>query len=317
MKQGALIILTLLVFTTLFLPFVAYSSLPLPLISNVGEVIYPTIPPPQPPVHGNYSDLWENDYRVDSKFLEYLNGSTFDFNGFFSQLYNRFLKELETTTFGAGYTRPTLDYGSATYTAGSVVGSLRSVATYICTSESDITNALTSASSGDIIFIDAGTYVTNGLFYSSKSDIIIAGAGWDTIIQLADNINSHTLRLDSSNNIIVRDLTIDGNRINNPTVSVDTFMFRTSTNILIENVQLLHGRRIGIDLYDGSRYFIMNSVSQDCGWNAIQLTRSSFGAIIGNYAVNSRDVAISTWASNTYERTDSCAAWQRAPRLRP
>lgn len=299
-----------LLFTTLSLPLVAYSSSLVPSISSLGVVTYPPIPPPQPPVDGNYSDLWENDYRVDSKFLDYLSGSTFDFSGFFSQLYNRFLKELETTTFGTGYTRPTLDYGSATYTAGSAVGNLESVADYMCTTEAEIRNALTLAVSGDIIFVKAGTYDISPILFSSKSNLIIAGEGWNTVLRLKDGENSYALRGMDSNNIIVRDLTIDGNRANNPMVSTDLFEFRgASSNILIENVQILHARRIGIDLYDGTRLYTINSVSKDNGWNNHQYTRSSWAVTIGNYFEDARDVSTSTWASNNLVIANNLAVY--------
>lgn len=291
MKRSALLfaplLLSLVIFSSVAAPG-SYSTVP-----SHGSISYP----PQ----NDYYSLWSSDYRVETDFLNYLTGS-FDYTGLFDNLYNKFLVELETTTFGEGYQTPTLNYGSPTYNPGDPVGNLESIATYVVDTTDEISQAITSAQSGDIIFIKAGNYTTSGIIFGDKSDIIIAGEGWNTVLRLEDNKNSYVLSgRGDCNNIIIRDLTIDGNRVNNPAeTGLDALEFRSNpSNILIENVKVLNARHMGINVYYGTKLYTINCVSIDSGWNTFQYTRCTWSAAIGNYMRYSRDVAMSTWESNS------------------
>lgn len=264
---------------------------------SLGMIYYPSAPP----INSAYYSYWNSSERVATDFLSYLTGRNFDFNGFFDHLYAKFLKELETTTFGTGYKRPTLSYGSPTYSAGSAVGNLESIATYVCTSESQIRNALNSCSSGDIIFIKAGNYTVAPLTLSNKSNIIIAGEGWNTILRQADGYNQWVLSgVLECRNVIVRDLMIDGNMNGNPIQNGwNALEFRTApTNILFENVKVINARRYGLYFTDANKTYMINCVSINSGWNNAEQARCSYGAAIGNYFQDPRDVGYSTWGSN-------------------
>jgi len=299
-----------LLFATLVFLLVVYPGLSFPIYSNEvhtsGLITYPS---PQP--NGDYYQFWIDEKRVDSGFSNYFSGSTFNFTGFFDHLYAEFLQELETTVFGEGYVTPPYSYSNATYAPGDPVGNLESVANYICTSEAEIINAFNSASSGDIIFIKTGTYIVDSLA-TSASNLIIAGEGWDTVLRQTAGANSYVVRgALGPSNIIVRDLTIDADRINNPTnQGFDALEFRNSpTNILVENVQVLNARHMGINFYDGSYLYTINSISIDSGWNTFELTRCTWSAAIGNYMQDARDVAMSTWGSNNIVFANNVAVY--------
>ncbi len=251
----------------------------------------------------DYYTTWRDDYRVDSRFSNYLFGSTFDFDGFFDQIYDRFLKELETTVYGAGYTRPTnFDYGTANYNPGEPVGNLRNVATKIISTVPELENAFSSAESGDIIFIESGTYVVSTLGLVGKSNIIIAGNGWDTVLYLADGVNFPVIYgTGGCRNIIIRDLRIEGNKANNMDNAMTTGIdFRNGQErTFTENVYIHDIRRMGWSGgHDGRESYIFNSVVIDSGWNCITPARDSYDGIIGNYVEGWRDVGITTWGTD-------------------
>lgn len=300
-------------------------------ITSSGAIQYPGPPePPQPP-SGEYYDTWESNYQVETNFLEYLSGSTFDFNGFFDNLYTKFLRELETTVFGAGYERPALDYGSPTYVAGEPIlingSTLESIADYVVyqdengyvyykdssgtaygggdTIPDEINTAISLTPDNGIVFIKAGNYTVDSsslISFSARSNLIIAGEGWNTTLRLADGVNWTPIRGTSGcQNIIVRDLMIDANMAGNPNVTYTygiDFTGGTPRNILIENIEVANARRMGIVTREGNYIYFINNVVVNSGWNNMEHIRCSWGAAIGNYLQGHRDVGLSTWGSN-------------------
>lgn len=292
MKKSVLLFVPLLLARLTFLGSISYSGDVTLRIPSHGSILHS--------VHSDYYSEWRQNYRVDTRFTDYLSNSTFNFNGFFDQIYSRFVRELETTIWGSEYTRPTLDYGNAKYNAGEPVSDLDTIATHVCSTISEIEMAFSSASSGDIIFIEAGTYVVaSSLTLSEKSNVIIAGQGWNTVLKLNDGVNAPIIKGYHSDSIIVRDLMIDGNMASNPDYT-DTYgiVMRFSTNLLVENVKSINARRMGINAHDGNFVYFINCVSINCGWNCIDHVRCSYGATIGNYMQDNRDVGYSTWGSD-------------------
>jgi len=321
---GFSVSLLLVLFTLLSIQSVS-SQNSFKTLSSSGEIQYP-----QPPSQDYYS-IWETRYRVDTDFPDYFTGLAFNFTGFFENLYTRFLQELETTVYGVGYQRPSLNYGSPTYNAGDPIlvneSSLESRANYVVyqdqsgyvyykdslgvtygggdTIPNEISTAISLTPNGGIVFIKAGTYRIDSnslIVFSTRTNLIIAGEGWNTTFQLADSVNWTPIRGTSGcQRIIVRDLMIDMNMAGNPDVTYTygiDFTGGTPRNILIENVKVVNARRMGIVTREGNYVYFINDVVLNSGWNNMEHIRVSWGAAIGNYLQDARDVGYSTWGSH-------------------
>lgn len=243
---------------------------------------------------------WANVKRVDTDFADYLSGSTFDFDGYYANLYTKFVSELETTQYGPTYTNRTVDYGSASYSVGDTGIDWSAIADYTCDTLAEAQTAFTNCASGDIIYLVGHIPVTTRLTMTGKSNIMIVGDGWNsTSLDLADNINTQTVLLSGCTNIVMVDLTVCGNRIHNIDVgSMGALAVDDGTNCTVENVRVVGGRRDGIYMSDGLGMYIVNSVGDDAGWNGIALSRCNYSAIVGSYGVDCSDVNVNIWAGN-------------------
>lgn len=73
---------------------------------------------------------------------------------------------------------------------------------------------------GGIVFIPSGTYLVSSSLSLTGDNIVIKGAGWNTIIRAANNLNADIIKTPTTagsirNYVVVRDIKIDGNRANN------------------------------------------------------------------------------------------------------
>jgi hypothetical protein len=243
---------------------------------------------------------WENIKRVDSDFNDYLSGGTFDFNGYFANLYSKLLSEIETTDFGPAYLNRTVDYGTPSYTVGENDVDWSAIADYTCDTLAEAQTAFTNCNSGDIIYLKGHIGVTTRLTMSLKSNVLIVGDGWNaTSLDLANNINTQTMYFANCTNIVVRDLLVSGNRIANLEVgSMGALAFYGGANCTVENVRVVGARRNGIYMSDGVGQYIINSVADDAGWNGHALSRCTYSGIAGVYAVDCSDVNINLWTGN-------------------
>jgi len=243
---------------------------------------------------------WENIKRVDSDFNDYLSGGTFDFNGYFTNLYSKLLSEIETTDFGPAYLNRTVDYGTPSYTVGENDVDWSAIADYTCDTLAEAQTAFTNCNSGDIIYLKGHIGVTTRLTMSLKSNVLIVGDGWNaTSLDLANNINTQTMYFANCTNIVVRDLLVSGNRIANLEVgSMGALAFYGGVNCTVENVRVVGARRDGIYMSDGVGQYIINSVADDAGWNGHALSRCTYSGIAGVYAVDCSDVNINLWTGN-------------------
>lgn len=243
---------------------------------------------------------WANTKRVDSDFSDYLSGGTFDFSGYYTGLYTKFLEEIENTNFGPAYLNRTVDYGSPSYTVGEPITDWSAIADYTCNTYAEAATAFSDCTSGDIIYLVNHINVTSRLTMTSKSNILIVGNGWNnTSLDLADNVNSQTMYFANCTNIVVRDLLVSANRIHNLDVgSMGALAFYGGANCTVENVRVVGARRDGIYMSDGTGQYIVNSVADDAGWNGHALARCTYSGIAGVYAVDCSDVNINLWTGN-------------------
>lgn len=78
-------------------------------------------------------------------------------------------------------------------------------------------STMNNVNSGEKIFIRNATYDMTDTFIYNKDNIVIEGEGQGTVLRLADGANADVLSAARRNNrgIIIRNLTIDGNKQNN------------------------------------------------------------------------------------------------------
>jgi hypothetical protein len=106
---------------------------------------------------------------------------------------------------------------------------------------------------GGTVWFPPGTYMLGRAIRAQKNNVVLAGAGWGTVLKLANNA-SHELRnvieVYSVNGWVIRDIQIDGNRANNPSYvyawAQHAILIGVSTHITVERVYCHDTRRNGI-----------------------------------------------------------------------
>jgi len=326
-------LLSLLVVILLFLPLISRGAglqyYPVN-ISSSGAIDYSSPPSPPLPISDFYS-AWNSNYRVDTNFEAYLSGASFNFEGFFSGLYNQFLKELETIQFDGSYASTPITWGKPTYSPGEPIGSgiLETVADFVVYQDSngvvyyknksgtifgnndkianEIEGALNSLpSGGGIVYIKSASsqYVVPNRIEIEGSNVILAGGGWGTVIRLADNAprpsEPSTIFVagwNGAQKVIVRDLMVDGNKDVNDDTSFRAIWCQEGSNFACINTKVIDARRYALYSTASSRVYFVDDVTIDSGWNNIEPARSSWSAVIGCYVQGHSDVGISTWGS--------------------
>ena len=158
------------------------------------------------------------------------------------------------------------------------------------------------------IFVKAGTYtLTTNILINAKSNIKICGEGDSSIIQVADGAEITAMLIQSSSNIEILDLLIDGNKANNIDVvavaqmgiNMQGVSYSSITDVTVQNCV-----ETGINGYIGSNNTIFNcrttgngeSSTTDFG-SGIDLDSMSGSKIIGCFSANNQIHGI--WATGT------------------
>jgi hypothetical protein len=136
-----------------------------------------------------------------------------------------------------------------------------------------IQSAINALTSGGKIFIKAGTYLINSTLYLGNN-LVLAGEGIDaTVLKLADGANVDIIQnanfgVRNNYNIVVTDLTLDGNRANNPSAGngiYGAFARSLFFNLKIQNCPNYAIRLTGFATGDAGRSYntyISHSVIQ-------------------------------------------------------
>jgi hypothetical protein len=106
---------------------------------------------------------------------------------------------------------------------------------------------------GGTVWIPPGTYIVGRPITAAKNNIVLAGAGWGSVLKLANNASQglrNVIEVNGVSGWVVRDLQIDGNRANNPSYvfawAQHAVLIGNSTHITIERVYCHDTRRNGI-----------------------------------------------------------------------
>jgi hypothetical protein len=117
--------------------------------------------------------------------------------------------------------------------------------------------AALSTQGGGILFFPNGTFYVGsaGIFEAINllSNVTLMGAGKDaTIIKLADGENDDVINMAGVFTVCIRDMTIDGNRLNQ-TAGVHGIRSAGASNLLISNVKVQNTNSYGIGLEVGNQ----------------------------------------------------------------
>lgn len=118
---------------------------------------------------------------------------------------------------------------------------------YSGTTDVPIRAAITAANTagGGVVLIKEGTYnIGASLSFTSYSNVIVRGMGWGTKLILDNGIDSSVLVFTTSNNIIIENLYIDGNK-DNQTYGYGVKLAGCS-DVIINKVYTYHCRTHGI-----------------------------------------------------------------------
>lgn len=178
--------------------------------------------------------------------------------------------------------------------------------------------------SGGEVFLSAGTYVLDtasgnvetfpdgspipSAVVINKNNVVLRGAGSQTILQLAPGVKMRTISITASN-VTIKDLVIDGNK-NQRDGSVpwpggdvvDALLYgnANAVNITIENVESRNGVEDGIGFWKSRNVTVENSYSHDNGTPTAGGAGISLSGVIESTAVNNRvenNTATGIWSS--------------------
>lgn len=128
---------------------------------------------------------------------------------------------------------------------GAVLSSGTNAATVIQAALSGV-----SATSGGIVHVREGSYSISATLLVGNNTIL-EGEGWGTILALANSANVDLVRNSGwgsvlNEGIVIRDLTLDGNKSNQGVSTVDVISFNKSLRFEIDHTKVINGARFGI-----------------------------------------------------------------------
>jgi hypothetical protein len=266
-----------------------------------------TVPIPNTTKYQN----WALTMRVSTDFMSYVSGTSFNFTGFFDHQYSLFLAELDAVPWSnlQTYTPNEPTWSPPSYQAGAPIngGSLKDVAlagagiVVSSGTADDINNAINSLSSSQwLVYVEEGVY--DGEVVISRPYTVLAGAGWNTVVRKTANYYQAIRVIGSANNVIIRDLTVDGNypfgQADMPSRGMTIVANCEGGRMMIENTFSFSEWAFGPNLHNGPEGYMINNAASGCGANTFEITYSTQQAAIGNYGREWVDVGISTWGSN-------------------
>jgi parallel beta-helix repeat protein len=118
---------------------------------------------------------------------------------------------------------------------------------------------------GGLVYLTPGAYAITGDIDIDRNNVIIMGAGANTVLTLANATNVDVFSINGYDNITIRDLTIDGNKANNTTNGDGIDLSTGSTDFHAENLTIhdtVHG---GVKSITPTRFKVLNSYFYDIG----------------------------------------------------
>ena len=182
----------------------------------------------------------------------------------------------------------------------------RTKADYICDGVSDqteINSAIAALSaSGGVVYLLDGTFIIDGQITIDKSNVTLVGAGAGTVIKIKDSHNAdiNVISVDTKNNVLIKDLRIDGNKANQSSGTMHGIYFDTVTYSKVEGCWVKDLRTYGISLYTSSNNnTISGNICQGNGSSGIILVTSINNTVNGNTCNgNTLDGIVLVTASN-------------------
>jgi len=158
-----------------------------------------------------------------------------------------------------------------------------------------------SGSAGGAAHLAGNTTFTVTGSISLRNKTMLFGEGRGTIIKLDNNVTNigvvnNFAQNFSEEGMIIKDLTIDGNRANNTTGSYGLAFIRT-TSCLIENIYVTGSRGNGISFTDCDNSIIRDCIVTDAGLWGIRIlaettNKSDHNRITGNLILNNDKLGI-------------------------
>lgn len=168
----------------------------------------------------------------------------------------------------------------------------------------DVVNA-----GGGVIYLQIGTYdIQNTISKSSFSNVVIRGCGGGTILKLGNNVNKNMVSFSSSNNFLLEDLVIDGNRDNQTTEKVGIEL-GSCYNFRVNRVDFKNVSYIGLSLRNSYKFTVSNCWADNCKlgfWSGGNSNRNKYASWVSCRATNSTADGF-TWDGN-YSLISNCIA---------
>lgn len=162
------------------------------------------------------------------------------------------------------------------------------------------------SATGGKIFIKEGTYsISTSILL--PDDVILAGAGVSTKLVLADDVNEPVIRntdqTNGNDNIVVQDLSIDGNKANQ-TVNAAVIEFKGSAidksvhNIEVTRCKVINGKYFGIYVMWGVSTRIISCWVEGNNERAINLEKQ-WGALVSKCCIYN-NLGMGVWLGDCY-----------------
>jgi parallel beta-helix repeat protein len=117
--------------------------------------------------------------------------------------------------------------------------------------------AISAAANGGTVFVPPGTYIVDpSTSINITSNITLQGAGNGSVIKVKDNsdVLNNLIKVESQNNVTIRDLQVDGNRANqdlSDAVAVHYGIYiAASAHCRVENLWVHDTTGVGVHVYD-------------------------------------------------------------------
>ena len=160
-----------------------------------------------------------------------------------------------------------------------------------------INHAFDALPNGGVVLINPGTYTISGTILLNSNDIL-EGSGWSTILKMTDGANNTNMingKQSGEENIVIRDLQIDGNRINQFIHPKRGIYLSEVTNVVVDHVFVNHIDGTGIAFFatDKFRYnqALINSVVNDTARDTVYFVGNR-AIIVNNTLTNWNDTGL-------------------------
>jgi len=128
------------------------------------------------------------------------------------------------------------------------------------TDNTEILQKIFDNAEGKIVFFPPGTYLVSNPI-NVLSNTVILGSGWKSVIKLRNGANCDIFYLNDVSNIIFRDLTIEGNKANNPGVGAGIKCV-DSHRVYVDHCKIVNAKYgIVFDKTSGSKWDGNNIIS--------------------------------------------------------